>query len=681
MASTPSLTRIAAARDRVTERYVRLATPTASGLPNWRVVTWFPALAALGVIVLIVLNISGSSSGVHWFSLGSGSDPRLIFGTPRPIRSDEWLVQQSWVVSQANSGYGEINQTFPGGSDMVLLNELPSWNWSSLFRPHLWGYLLFGLNAGVAWHWWLPALALVSGCYVFVVTILPRRPLVAAFLAVGIYFTPLLQWFYTPSSVFPPAWALLALAGIVWILVDRRLWVRILWAAIIGYLAITMAMGLYVPFILPGIYIVLAFAIGYALRVRPWRDGGWKGFLGRLAPLGVAALAALVVVLVWVFSRASTFQAITDTVYPGQRQLPTGRLLAQDPFLTGIAGAPWEQALKSQSSSILGGNASEGSSVILLALFLLPGLVWILVRSFRKGVRVDWLVLCSLAVLVLFAAYLFVPGWEPLAHLLQLDRIAPERFRIAFVVLLPLYAVLVIDHIDRNPTTRNWRPALLSGLFTTAVMLILYFVIKANDPDVLGMAPTWKITVPLIVAATVFFFFRRTAVLAAAILLIVAVTITINVNPVYRGIYDLSTTAIGTAVEEQDATDDGDWVGIGSYETRAILTQTAVGSFSGVQNYPSDTMWQEIDPTGKYEEYWNRLAHLDWVVGTGEPRVSLPSADVVRITFDPCSAFAQKYVRYVLIDASDLQSTCVSKLDEITQGNQLMRIYEVVPQK
>lgn len=667
--------------ERLTERYIRLTTPTSAGLPNWLVLWWFPALAALGVVVLIALHLSGTSSGVHWYLLGTGDDPRLILGTPRSIRSDEWLVQQAWVVSQSNTGYSEINPTFPGGSDMVLLNELPSWHWSSLFRPHLWGYLFFGLDAGVAWHWWIPALALVSGCYMFVVSMLPRRPLTAACFGVGIYFTPLLQWFYTPSSVWPVAWALIAMTGVIWIVSHPRRRVRILAAVGVGYFAVTMAMGLYVPFMLPGIYVFLAFAIGYTFRQHPWVADGVKPFLARLTPLVAAAVGALAVTVAWVISRWPAVEAIQSTVYPGQRSIATGGLLAHDEYLTGFAGAPWEQALKYQGSSILGGNASEGSSVILLAVFLLPAIAWFAIRSFRRGGDRDWLLISSLAVVALIAAYLFIPGWDALAHLLQLDRIAPERFRIVFVVLLPLFAVLVIDRVDRLPSTSHPIVGVASAVFTGAIMLALYLVIKANGPDVLGMAPTWKITVPLIVVAVLLLFLRRGVPFAALALMVTAVILTVNVNPVYRGILDLSELEVGKTIMAIDAEDDGEWLAIGSYEGRALLTQTGVGSYSGVQNYPSEEMWSEIDPEGEYEDRWNRLAHIVWVEGKGDPVVENPTPDVVTVTFDACSTFAQENVDYVTSDASELESDCLDLIDTVQQGAMTIRIYDVVPSR
>jgi hypothetical protein len=665
----------------VLQGYVRLTEPSASGLPNWRVLLGFPILATIAVAVMIALQISGTSSGAHWFSLGSGTDPQLLAGEPRPIRQDEWLIQQSWVVSNFHHGFAATNPMFPGGSDVTVLNELPSWDWSSLFRPHVWGYLLFGLDAGVAWHWWLPALALVIGCYVFVVSMLPKRPLMAALLAVSMYFTPLLQWWYGPSTAMPMAWALIAMAATVWVLVDPRTWVRVVWSAIVGYLAVTMAMGLYIPWIIPMLFTFLAFAVGYTLRVRPWRGATARAVVGRIAPFVIAGVAALVVTVVWAVTRLSTFDAIQSTVYPGQRSLATGDAFRNDPLLVKVAGAPWAKALQNQDSSILGSNSSEGSSAILLCLFLLPGVVWFIVRSLRRSRRTEWLLIAFLVYFAVIVAYFVVPGWDAVAHLIQFDRVAPERFRIAFAVFVPIFAVLIVDQVDRHRTRHNWIPGLLSAGTAGVVLLAVWYLIRAHDPAVLGAATDWKVVAVLLIAASGLFFVRSLATLAAGMVLVVALLIGWGVNPVYRGLFDLSETSIGNEVQAIDESDEGVWVGVGSLEVMAILMQSGVDSYSGAQNYPSDEMWSEIDPEKTYEFSWNRLGHVEWVIEPGEPRVSNPWDDAIEVTLDPCSQFAQSRVDYVLSDQEEISSSCLSLISTTTEGTMNLRVYEVTPAK
>ena len=49
-----------------------------------------------------------------------------------------------------------------------------SWDWSSLFRPHVVGFLALPLDQGMAVRWWLPGLSpLIAAAYVFLVTLAP----------------------------------------------------------------------------------------------------------------------------------------------------------------------------------------------------------------------------------------------------------------------------------------------------------------------------------------------------------------------------------------------------------------------------------------------------------------------------------------------------------------------------
>ena len=666
--------------DAFARRFAVWVEPAVSGLPNWRVVWWFPAIVFLGFAVLVAFQLSGTSSGMHWGALGSGEDPRLLFGSPRAVRSDEWLVQQSWVVAQSNSGYGDTNFLFPGGSDMTVLAEIPSWHWSSLFRPHLWGYLLFGLDVGIAWFWWVPALILTVGCYLLVVTVLPRRPITAALIAVAIYFTPMLQWFYSPSVVTPAGWALLTMAGVVWILRDPRRWLRVVWAVVIGYLAVTTAMGMYVPFILPSLSVVLVFCFGYLARRWPADRPGRLSLLKRLVPLGIAALGAVAVILAWVVARWTTFEAFSSTVYPGQRVVETGGLLGRDRILGGLAGAPWDGVLRYTGNTILGGNSSEASSVILLAVFLIPALGWLVVDQWRTSRSRHWIAILLLGLLVVVGAYLFVPGWDAVAHLLQLDRIPQERMKYIFLVLGPVVSVLVVERLDAHPDRPAPRWVAIACTATAGVILFGVFLgILIAEPGLLLQATLWPVVVVAVLAAIVLMFRRRLVPVAFTLLLVASVVLGAGVNPVYRGIYDLSETETGKVVAQIDEEHSGTWLGVGSYEVMALLTQVDVRSYSGVQNYPSEEMWAQIDPDGRFEENWNRLAHIHWHVGSGPVSMHNTTPDVVEVTFDPCSPFGQERVDYVLAD-TDLDGTkCLQRLDSIDQGARELRVYDVVP--
>jgi hypothetical protein len=172
---------------------------------------------------------------------------------------------------------------------------------------------------------------------------------------------------------------------------------------------------------------------------------------------------------------------------------------------------------------------------------------------------------------------------------------------------------------------------------------------------------------------------RRYALVGVSLLAVASVIVGAGVNPLYRGVFELTDTQAGrevTAIERADP--DATWVGVGGYVTTAMLLESGVEGYNGVQTYPPREMWREIDPDGGDEGIWNRLANVFWAPGVGEPVVTNPVRDQIQVTFDGCSTFADEHVDYVLSDQA-LDDTCLRSVDTVVQGAQALWIYEVEP--
>ena len=80
------------------------------------------AFLAVGV----VLSLSGASIWCYTLTLPS-ADQGLIFGIPRSLRSDDWLVDASLFSSQSTNGFSEISSIVEGVSNDVSIGfNLPS---------------------------------------------------------------------------------------------------------------------------------------------------------------------------------------------------------------------------------------------------------------------------------------------------------------------------------------------------------------------------------------------------------------------------------------------------------------------------------------------------------------------------------------------------------------------------
>jgi hypothetical protein len=672
-------------------RYRSAVEPSDLSLPRSRVIAVPLALLAAVFVVLVAFGVTGSSTGILHQYFSDGADDRVIAGGPQPIRSDEWLVQTAWTISQVQQGLPIENQTLPGGWDATVQNDLPTRDWSMAFKPHLWGFLFLPFDQALAFKWWLPGFALIAAVFLFTVTLLPRRP--SASLAVGAstFFIPFMQWWYLPITFWPPVLAFLIMTAVWWSIRAASRRSRIVLAVITGYVAVTVGMSVYVPFIVASAFPALVFAVG-ALFERTSRAEplALAAKLRALIPLAAAAVTALAVVVVWVLTRWDTIQGFLSTVYPGQRVVATGGATAG--AWRSLFAAPFTVTLQGGSTlTAFGVNASEASTVPLIGLFLIVPLVWLAVRRWRAARLVDWVLVALVALLIVAVAFLAVPGWDAVAHLLFIDRVPVARLKLLFGILSIVLTVLMAYRIDQwrkdNPKSGGTLiPALIgAGLAALSIAGIWTSLALSGFEVNTGVYGTrFAVAATLVLSAltvlAVFAFAQGWTSAGAGALLLLSVLGTAQVNPLYRGAYDLNQTDLVhemKRVQDESGDSGSTWVGVGGTPwPNAVLMQAGLPAFNGVQGAPSDEMWDLIDPDGAHEQEWNRLANIYWVPGEGEPDPRNPAPDQIMLTFDSCESFAQENVDFVLSD-SELDQVCLTPIDTVDDGAVAFHLYEI----
>lgn len=668
----PAFWNPAAWRDRV-DRWV---TPRPDGLPAIRVLVALPLLLAVVGAILVGLSVNGSSSGVFYAELHEGTDPDLIAGTPQAVRGDEWAVQTVWAIAQAEQGLPVENQTFPGGMDATIPQDLPRADWSVAFRPHLLGFLAWGADHAIALKWWLPGLALIASVYCFAVTILPKRPFLAAGIAGGFFLSPFFQWWFLQTTLWPVVWGFALLTTVVWCLRASTRVAPFVWSAILAYLTVVMAMGIYVPFIVPIVLVCALAVLGAVIDAR--RDGiGYGGVALRIAPVLVAGGIGSAVTLAWLIEKSATVEAFLGTAYPGERLFATGQGTGVD--FASILSSSFALSLK--AGGWIGLNSSEASTFFYAGALLIPVVAWLLVR-WRRSLAFPWMLVGASASVLVIAAFIFIPGWDALAHLLFLDRSLPGRLRLGIGFASIVIMVILIRELTHDRRPGRLFAGLIAALYLASQAAIA-IAVWIESPGALGAARFWWILAPLS-AAVIYLIARARPAAAVAIFVVIGVITGGTVNPVYRGVLDLRETDASAAVRELDERADGaTWVGVGGRLTGALLLESGVEAFNGFQGAPSDEMWRLVDPAGAYEFEWNRLAGIGWTPAAGEPQVSNPAPDQILVTFDACSAFAQRNVDFVLADETvGVESACLVPIDEFHLADDgELHILEVVPQR
>ncbi len=263
-----------------------------SNLQRLVVSVWFfPVILLLPLVLLTTFKISGSSIGVyHNYFYGTTRDSSLLSGTPRLVRSDEWRVNTQMTIAQENNHYNRINHNIGDSQDMSVLPDEPYKEWSELFKPHNWAFLILPFEQAFAFKWWIMGYLVIISCYFFILTILPGRKLLAVLLSLALFFSAFLQWWYVISALGCVYYSLFLLTAFIYLIRSKTRRQSLLLSLLISYLLVSFGLLLYPPFQIVCALAAATFGIGFL--VQHSRLTPRKALLEKVAVLAISGLLA-----------------------------------------------------------------------------------------------------------------------------------------------------------------------------------------------------------------------------------------------------------------------------------------------------------------------------------------------------------------------------------------------------
>jgi hypothetical protein len=216
--------------------------------------------------------------------------------------------------------------------------------------------------------------------------------------------------------------------------------------------------------------------------------------------------------------------------------------------------------------------------------------------------------------------------------------------------------------------------------FGTGVILLAPVLLKIrSETDTWVLADrTWILIFPLILFGTAMLFKKKLITSATLVIALAAILTSWGINPLYKGLYPLHTTVTGKAINEINSLESGNWIGVGGFATRSILTQAGVQTLSGVQNYPIQQIWTKVDPEKIFENQWNRLGHIYWELSDGKLEVYNPQDDVISVRFNPCLDITRNFVMYVFSDSQlDEERYCLKEVIDLRENQSKFWVYKI----
>ncbi len=590
------------------------------------------ALAALVFCCCVLLRLSGSSIGVYdeMFPTQLVPQESTLFGIFRWVRSDEYGVTTPKYFSQFFNHFALYStQMSIHPTNMVLDYYSPVWGWTSLGKPLLWGFLLFGNEVGLSWYWCGEVILLFMTALELSLILTQgqvRASVLGAFL---VAFSPEIQWWVMPHM--PPV-ILYAMAlfcvGYYFFTAETPLgkWGSALLAVIA---AVGFALSIFPSFQVPCAYGMVALLVACLVR-----DRDRIHFKGQdVLRLCLTAAAIAGILLPFVLSSLEDLSLLMNTVYPGRRVSLGGdhSLKSLFPNLNTI----FFPYLDTNYA-----NNCEASCYVHFAPFFVALSPRMLLFLRKRRDDAFWPGVTLLCVLLVMAWYLVVGIPESLAELTLLRYC--HRMHAIYDWCAVLFTVWGLAVLLREPTLlKGWQKLLYPALYLVCQLwatdenvrgYFQQFALQGRNVGHLVLALTLLGLGALLLLAL----FQQTRLLSAgliALMLFCGAT----VNPIEQGVGALTNHPLSAAIQEiVEREPESRWLCTDTpFPLSNYVLANGAKVLSATNFYPDPEKWAILDPDGNFEEETNRYANQEALLTEEEGYVELKTPDYIQYALTP----------------------------------------------
>lgn len=620
----------------------------------------------LGIIVFLILVICGfhgSSIGIYDSIIEPSKSvnySKPILGINRGIRGDEWAVSSLHNLSQGASinEFSIINKTMMGGisNPVNLYPKLPTKTLSVLLTPKLIGFLFLPLNNAFSFYWYFDYFILFFVSFEFFMLLTKKNKvfsLVGTFLTV---FSPVVQWWESTSILWSGMLAIVVFSKFL----KSNCWKKkILLSFLIGYAGSVYIMDLYPAWLITYGYFFLGIVIW--LMIINKNNYGIKDIL----------LLILIMILTITFflfpifkNSKEVYLLITNTVYPGAR--------------FSVGGEGWKNLFNYITSLFLPyidfTNASEAAQY--MSFFPIPlilGIKYIYINY--RNHKIDPL----LNILVLFSVLLSIWHFIPLPHfiakitLLHMSTPARSQVVVGFMNLV-IMIICLSNYTDLN---KNRGKYVINFIIVMAIIFIGLYVIHTNYSFV-----NKKIVIfSLLFLFPISFYILNNENKKMIVwgLIFLSLVSGVPVHPLNKGLNVIYDKPVSRKIRQIVKSDkNAVWATIGTtYYVQNYVLANGAKVLNSTNYYPNHELWNTIDKNGKYDEIWNRYAHMTINLSSSDKTdVQLLYGDHIIVNLIPQDV-CQLKISYLLSNAHNLnkQKNSFLKLKKI-YSNENIYIYK-----
>ncbi len=590
-------------------------------------------IAAICLILGVLFSLHGSSINL-WNSIymtGIG-DESVLLGNSRFIRSDEWAVTTPFVFSQAHNGFKYFSELLRGGTstDAFSLYGLPVLSIAEIFRPFHLGYILLGLEKGLSFFWVAKFVALFLVSFEFGMILTNKNKRLSVIASFMITLSPLVQWWFaTNGTVEILVFGMLAIILLEKYMLSEnfksRLWMLLFMMISAG----TYLWVLYPPFQIPMFHVYLFIAAYIIIKNRKECKITKKDIISIICTILIfAGLTTYIILTSW-----DSIDSTMNTVYPGSRTETGGDAFRKMISYMDDLLLPYKE---------LGIPTCLSEEATMFSLFPL-GIICSIYMMI-KNKKIDLLSILLFAPYILISLFCItgIPEWLAKITLLSFSASSRALMAVGFIDILLLLRALS----NTEKSMKIW----IAGILAVVCSAVVVFVNHKLAPNYVGIYSA----IALFGICTFLFFtglLYNTKYGKYFFTLGIIGTMFIcgfTVNPIVHGIDMITESPLLISAKEIHEEDEGMWlVEAISFPGANYFIMNGIPTINSTNAYPNMDLYKKLDPEGKYEEIYNRYAHVYIeVVDAVAERFVLAAPDKINIyvTADELKLMDIKYV-------------------------------------
>lgn len=616
-------------------------------------------------LICIIFTFNGSSIGYFAKYTERPADPGLIVGRSRMIRSDEFSVNTPMAFSQVATGFKWINDAFRGtDSNMFIVYGQPVLDISMIFRLSQIGYLIFGADRGLSFFWCARLIGLFIVTFEFGMFILNKNKRLSLALAILIAFSPVVQWWFAINGLVE-----MIIAGELGIivfkkfLIEKNTFKKLLLFTVLWICIGTFMLVFYPAWMVPIFYMFLPIVIWVILDNKKDIKFNKK----QIIVLFLISLIFIGLIVRVVINSQDAIIATLNTVYPGDR-ISTG------------GGENVSRNYLRQNFNIFMQTTDEKENQCETVMFydfmyltvFLVGYIYIVKRYFK-----DKLINLLMIFGIFLNVYILFGFPEIFAKITLMTYTTTVRTLhvIGIINLYLLFRIISKEELKEELKFKNITSIIISAVISITVSVLLY--ICYND--------FFDLPRLIIVGIINFICFvtilKRKDNIFIVICILLAFFSSMFVNPLRIGTNNITKIPMFEDLVEIDNKDSGIWMVDGSFSRLQpnLLAMYGLKTINTTNVYPDVEKWKSIDVDNKYEEIYNRYAHITMTID-----LSLENAEFEFLSLDSMKVILNEEslkilkIKYVLIDKNEKIPEFKEIKTEEVYSNQKIKVYKLI---